>query len=230
MHGVQGTDGLRWCQRNGIPHAPGGFTEDLQRLVDEGAFPAALVRRDDSRRSFSRLSAAFARFFYETAGHLTKQHRVDVIAQLTARLMERDDSAEALSLTGTLVAFNWSVQFPLGSLTIEPVVLEAQARARRLLRLASTIVEDPGILSGTPVFHGTRVPIASIVESKAAGVDFNRLVASYPFLTPDLVDDAEVYLTVHPRRGRPRKLGGTDSLNASWKRASAKVVRAGSGR
>ena len=195
--------------------------KDLQRMVDEGAFPTALVRRDDARRSFSRLSAAFARFFYETAGHLTKQHRVDVIAQLTARVMERDDSDDALGLTGPLLAFDWIVRFPLGSLTVEPVVLEAQARARRLLRFSSTILEDPDILAGTPVFRGTRVPVASVVASKAAGVDFKRLVDSYPFLTPELVDDAEVYLTVHPRRGRPRKLGA-----AAWKRTGTKVVRA----
>jgi len=60
-------------------------------------------------------------------------------------------------------------------------------------------------MGGEPVFKGTRVPIANVVASKRAGIDLDELQAAYPFLTVELVEDAETYKTIHPKVGRPRR-------------------------
>ena len=60
-------------------------------------------------------------------------------------------------------------------------------------------------MGGTPAFKGTRVPAVTVAASKRAGFDMDQLREAYPFLTPELVLDAETYLQIHPKVGRPRK-------------------------
>jgi uncharacterized protein (DUF433 family) len=77
-------------------------------------------------------------------------------------------------------------------------------------------------MGGAAVFAGTRVPIDIVLGSVAAGVDVQRLKASYPFLTEAHLQAARVYEEVHPRRGRPRRLG---EINPPETRRVTKVVR-----
>jgi hypothetical protein len=49
----------------------------------------------------------------------------------------------------------------------------------------------------------------------------DQLREAYPFLTPDLVLDAETYLQIHPKIGRPRK---GDELPVKRKLVSGKRV------
>ena len=39
---------------------------------------------------------------------------------------------------------------------------------------------DPEIMSGTPVFTGTRVPIQNLVDYLAAGDDLDEFLADFP--------------------------------------------------
>jgi uncharacterized protein (DUF433 family) len=39
---------------------------------------------------------------------------------------------------------------------------------------------DPEILSGTPVFTGTRVPVQNLVDYLAAGDDLDEFLADFP--------------------------------------------------
>ena len=47
---------------------------------------------------------------------------------------------------------------------------------------ADLIVTDPEILSGTPVFAGTRMPVAVLFENLADGLSLNEVLESYPTL------------------------------------------------
>jgi hypothetical protein len=49
--------------------------------------------------------------------------------------------------------------------------------------------------------------IEIVLGSLASGIEVTRLKASYPFLTEAHVQAARVYVKVHPRRGRPRRIG-----------------------
>jgi len=45
------------------------------------------------------------------------------------------------------------------------------------------IVRDPEILSGTPVFAGTRVPVRILMEHLEAGDNLNDFLDNYPTVT-----------------------------------------------
>ena len=80
---------------------------------------------------------------------------------------------------------------------------------------------DPAVCHGKPTFKGTRVPASTVVASKRAGFEMDQLQQAYPFLTPELVEDAETYLQIHPRVGRPAK---ADTPTGPRKALSSKRV------
>ena len=45
---------------------------------------------------------------------------------------------------------------------------------------SSEIMVDPGILSGTPVFKGTRVPLQNFLDSLKAGETIDSFLEGYP--------------------------------------------------
>lgn len=52
---------------------------------------------------------------------------------------------------------------------------------------------DADTMGGTPVFAGSRLPIATLLACVNAGNAWERIVASWPFLTPAHVEVARVY-------------------------------------
>ena len=42
---------------------------------------------------------------------------------------------------------------------------------------------NPNIMSGTPVFEGTRVPIEALLENLAAGVSLDEFLENFPTVT-----------------------------------------------
>jgi uncharacterized protein (DUF433 family) len=65
------------------------------------------------------------------------------------------------------------------------------------------VVSDPGILSGEPVFAGTRIAIDTVLASLDAGIDLARISASYPIVDDEHIAAARAYRAEHPRsRGR----------------------------
>ena len=44
------------------------------------------------------------------------------------------------------------------------------------------VLSDPEILGGTPVFIGTRVPVAVLFENLADGLSLDEILDSYPTL------------------------------------------------
>ena len=52
------------------------------------------------------------------------------------------------------------------------------------------VVADPDILGGTPVFAGTRVPLAVLFENLADGLSLDEILDSYPTLTREQAIEA----------------------------------------
>jgi uncharacterized protein (DUF433 family) len=48
------------------------------------------------------------------------------------------------------------------------------------------VVSDPGILGGTPVFRGTRLPVSTLFEYLADGLSLNYFLESFPSVTREL--------------------------------------------
>jgi uncharacterized protein (DUF433 family) len=49
----------------------------------------------------------------------------------------------------------------------------------------SVIVRDPEILSGTPVFAGTRVPVATLIDYLAGGDSIDEFLDGFPSVSRD---------------------------------------------
>lgn len=61
------------------------------------------------------------------------------------------------------------------------------------------VMVDPEIMGGEPVFAGTRVPVDNVLGSLEKDIAWDRLLASYPFLTDAHVEAAHQYRQNHPR-------------------------------
>lgn len=51
--------------------------------------------------------------------------------------------------------------------------------------MSDVIVRDPDILSGRPVFRGTRVPVEVLFENLEDGLTIDEIVLSYPSLNKE---------------------------------------------
>ena len=45
------------------------------------------------------------------------------------------------------------------------------------------VVSNPGILGGTPVFRGTRVPVDALLNNLEAGLTLNEFLDNFPTVT-----------------------------------------------
>lgn len=59
------------------------------------------------------------------------------------------------------------------------------------------IHSDPNVLGGTPVFVGSRLPVATLLACVDANDSWERIVASWPFLTQAHVDAARRWVEAH---------------------------------
>jgi uncharacterized protein (DUF433 family) len=65
-------------------------------------------------------------------------------------------------------------------------------------QLLPAIHADAEVVCGMPVFVGSRLPVRTLLACVDAGEDWERLVESWPFLTPAHVEAARRYLEAHP--------------------------------
>ncbi len=67
------------------------------------------------------------------------------------------------------------------------------------------VVDDPGILSGTPVIKGTRVPVHDVAAQFDAGAPVDEILRCYPSVKERQVELASVYAHAFPAPKRPKK-------------------------
>ena len=83
-----------------------------------------------------------------------------------------------------------------------PTAADDDGRATGILHQASEalvavpplISQDPGVLGGQAVFAGSRLLVMSVLACLAAEEDWERMEASWPWLTPAHVDAALEWL------------------------------------
>jgi len=49
------------------------------------------------------------------------------------------------------------------------------------------VVSHPGILGGTPVFHGTRLPVSALFDYLADGLSLDYFLETFPTVTREQV-------------------------------------------
>ena len=75
------------------------------------------------------------------------------------------------------------------SFCIPPANIEPSPRTTYPLPMQATIVRDPAIMGGTPVFIGTRVPVQTLLDYLEAGDTINDFLEGFPSVSRRLVID-----------------------------------------
>ena len=79
-------------------------------------------------------------------------------------------------------------------------------RGLSILASARDAVEcDAAVLSGTPCFKGTRIPVHDISDMLANGDSASAIHEAFPQLSERQIELAAFYARAYPRRGRPRR-------------------------
>lgn len=100
---------------------------------------------------------------------------------------------------------NYAVRDHLLTLNFEGLWKTVDARLHKLAEAESMVIEDPEILSGTPVVRGTRVPVHSVAALLAEEIPAKEILQAYPSLTELQVELASIYARAVPQRGRPKR-------------------------
>jgi len=188
-----------------------GLTDrDMNRVVDEHLMPDVLFEKNGGVRRFTRLCAAFAKFYFDDHNWLMADARRQVLDELTHRVTQLQGKNDVFALMTLPDRFNWKVTNYTVEVDMAPYVSEVFARVKDVNQADSLVTVSVDVMGGAAVFAGTRVPLDVVLGSIAAGVGMERLKASYPFLTEAHIQAARVYDEVHPRRGRPRRLADTN--------------------
>jgi uncharacterized protein (DUF433 family) len=70
---------------------------------------------------------------------------------------------------------------------IRAAMEESHAKVQAVKMAAVLVSRDPDILGGTPVFKGTRVPVAVLFENLGDGKSLDEILISYPTLSRETV-------------------------------------------
>ena len=91
------------------------------------------------------------------------------------------------------------------SLDLSAVGRDIRYRYRLVKRPQQLVETNPSICSGQPVFRGTRIPVAVLVEQLRAGTSRQELELDFPQLSQLALDYAEIQARLPKQAGRPRK-------------------------
>jgi len=170
---------------------------DVNRVIDERILPSDFYRvnPDRSRRLLAEACTLIS-FYFHAAKVLTAEERVRAIAAASSRLRE-----DPVALPET----EWIIRQEFLTIDLAPFLKSVHQKLAELSKARALVVEDPDILSGTPIIRETRIPVYDVAASVSAGSPMNRILAAYPGLTPEMARLAALYAVANPQRGRPRE-------------------------
>ena len=90
-------------------------------------------------------------------------------------------------------------------LPIDALVKRVEERIATFLRGRSRVVSRPDLLSGEPVFEGTRISVRFVGERARKGESATELLEDYPALDVEDLEFARMFVALGRPPGRPRK-------------------------
>ena len=173
--------------------AAGVSVPQIHRIIDEKILPEDLYNTTQMR-TFRTDACILIAFYFETAELLTAQARLRTIRNAIAHCGSWKEW-ESCIVEDNFITIRFS--------EISKGVTE---RLHQLTKAHGMVIEDPEILSGTPVIRGTRVPVYDIAAAVDSGTPIDRILKSYPSLKDWQVELASVYAKAVPPRGRPKRV------------------------
>lgn len=171
---------------------------DVNRVIDEGILPATFLSSENGRRIWATACTLIS-FYYESAGRLTSEERLNTIRWAEPRLSEW----KTLTLA-SLAKKDWMMHHDFLTIDLAPFVEKAAESLSNLEAARAMVSSSPDILGGTPVIEGTRIPVYDVAASVAAGHLLDEVLQTYPALDERRVGLAKIYADANPLRGRPK--------------------------
>ena len=189
---------------------------DVNRVFDEHILPENFYLVGERRRLRAE-ACPLIYFYYHTASDFTSEarsHVIDVIIkrgelEKTFRYLvmieaKRKPRKSFHEFFKGWKAKDWSIKEKFFTFNFDRCFEETTKRYTALLDARKLVVEDPEILSGTPIIRGTRVPVYDVAASLEKGITKERLRLAYPSLDDRAIELAKIYAEANPPRGRPR--------------------------
>ena len=88
-------------------------------------------------------------------------------------------------------------------LNLEAMTREMMSILERFDAWKSTLVIDPGILGGEPVFPNSRLAVRHIGGMQIRGASLQEICEDYPYLSGDDINFSRRYTIAYPPKGRP---------------------------
>jgi len=173
--------------------AAGVSIPQIHRMIDEKILPEDLYSANQMR-TFQTAACVLIAFYFETADSLTAQARLRTIRNAIAHCSRWEDLRHCVIRERSI------------TVRLSDIWNEVNGRLAELKKARTMVVEDPEILSGTPVIRGTRVPVYDVAAAAQSGTPIDKILASYPSLNAGLVELALLYAKAVPPRGRPRRM------------------------
>ena len=194
--------------------AAGVSLPQVNRVIDEKILPDDWYSTSPTR-TVRTDACLLISFYFETADWLTASARLQTIRNAVAHGHTWEQWK------------NYAVDDHFLTVRFADLWKSVDGRLRKLMAAEEMVVEDPEILSGTPVIRGTRVPVQIVAALFDAGTPMERILKSYPSVTESQVELASIYVKAVPQRGRPKRReypAGTKVLSLKRGNLKARVA------
>jgi uncharacterized protein (DUF433 family) len=181
----------------------GVSVDDVNRAIDRKILPSNLYQTTETR-TIKRDACLWIAFWFETADLLTSSARQRVISEGASRCPSWVELRTC--------KFKESRAIEVG---FQSIWDDVDGRLKELLKAQEMVLEDPEILSGTPVIRGTRIPVYDVASLVAANTPTAELKELYPRLSEEQFQLAQVYAKARPLRGRPKRKSLPESRRIS---------------
>jgi uncharacterized protein (DUF433 family) len=182
--------------------AAGVSVPQIHRIIDEKILPEDLYSTTQMRTFRTEASVLIA-FYFETADSLTAQARLRTIRNAMAHCSSWEEWR------------NCKVEDHSVTVHFARIWKAVNNRLRQLMKARQMVIEDPEILSGTPVIRDTRIPVYDIAAAFDSGTPVERILKSYPSLKDWQIELASIYARAVPARGRPKRTAYPSGVKVS---------------
>lgn len=173
--------------------AAGVTVADINRAIDRKILPMKLYCTTESR-TVRKDACLWIAFYFETADCLTSAARVKTIQDGFGRCKSWRE------LRNCKVEESRTVE-----VSLDRIWVDVDRRLSQLKDAQEMVVEDPEILSGTPVIRGTRIPVYDVASLVDSSTPIQELLELYPSLKKEQFELASIYAKATPQRGRPKR-------------------------
>ena len=179
--------------------ATGVSVRKINRLIDDAVLPKSVCVKLGSRRAVRAYAVPMVSFGASDGSKLSKGMRLEAMRMIEKfakdnwpRLRNEPEHAKVLRFESGCVILS------LG----EPVSA-AMAGLNKLNDAFHRIIEDPDVRGGVPVVRGTRISVYEVADALAID-GLETTLEDFPALSREDIEASALYVTAHPRTGRPR--------------------------